>query len=89
MSYPAALYMAPPSTAWFRSKTHRVKFEGPVSSGDSSFHTEPEENRATPALGIHGIAVKNEIQQQWDSGMRMATCITILCYRPRLGHAHI
>lgn len=50
MSYPAAVYMAPPSSALLCSKIHAVVFAGPVSKGESSFHTEPEENRAKPYL---------------------------------------
>ena len=48
MSYPAALYMPPPSVAMLRSKTQLVVLAGPDTSGSFLLHVDPVEKSAKP-----------------------------------------
>ena len=53
MSYPAALYMPPPSVAMLPSKTQLVVFAGPDTAGSFLLHADPVENSANPDLRVN------------------------------------
>lgn len=59
MSYPRALYIAPPSTALLSSKIQAVVFAGPE-LGEPSSHGVPEENNARPEIDAKDLAERGK-----------------------------